>query len=310
MEASVALASSHRSLSIDDIARVIDRSEEYAEAAVHLGSELQLLEPSNGGYQIVRSVRMQLRQSSEEQQKSLLSSLLQQYQPFISFTSSLVQGNNPDRAALQTDVVHQLGISEEAIKEQFIKLGRYSELFDNQEDNEIILQFDVSVLTDDFIFSLFESVQSSLAARIFLENRLGNEIIAYLDEETLNELTNALGLFWERPRSSIAAAGRAVEDVQRDLGTDYGSGSVNYSEADGIGQLIDMLQSDDLVKNRHLHGGKYLAGMRNPSGGHGKDPETLERWDVSPEVSLGYVLSSIHFIRSLYSYIVQERQVL
>jgi len=308
MEVAATLADSHRSLSVDELARVIDREEDYVRAVVHLGQQLGLIESTDDGYQVVRDVRMQLRQSSEGQRRDLLSSLLQQYQPFISFASSLVQDNEPERAALQTDVVHQLGIAEEEIKEQFLKLGDFSTLL-RREDDEVKFEFDVSVLTDGFIERLSISVQYSLAARLFLKNRLGDEIVAYLDSDTVDELTNALSLFWDRPRSAIAAAGRAVEDVQRDLGNQYGNGA-DYSAADGIGQLTDMLQSDSLIKKRHLHGGNYLAGMRNPSGGHGKDPDELERWDVSPEVALGYVLAAIHYIRSLYAYIVQDRLVL
>ncbi|TKX79603.1 hypothetical protein EXE53_15005 [Halorubrum sp. SD626R] len=308
MEVAATLADSHRSLSVDDLGRIIDREEDYVRAIVHLGQQLGLIESTDDGYQVVRDVRMQLRQSSEGQRRDLLSSLLQQYQPFISFASSLVQDNEPERAALQTDVVHQLGIAEEDIKEQFLKLGDFSSLL-RQEDDEVKFEFDVSVLTDGFIEKLSISVQFSLAARLFLKNRLGDEIVAYLDSDTVDELTNALSLFWDRPRSAIAAAGRAVEDVQRDLGNQYGNGA-DYSAADGIGQLTDMLQSDSLIKKRHLHGGNYLAGMRNPSGGHGKDPEELERWDVSPEVALGYVLAAIHYTRSLYAYIVQDRLVL
>lgn len=309
MEAAVALADSPRALSTNDVERIVDRSGSYTESLIHLGKELNLIESEDDGHIIARSVRMQIRQSTEDQQKKLLNDLLQQYKPFVAFSSSLIQGSASDKAALQTDVVYQLEIEEEKIKDQFIKLGEYAGLFSEIGDN-ISTSFNTKALTDEYLTEISDAMNATIVARLFVENRLGDEVVVYLDEDTLNEIVNSMELFWERPRSAIAAAGRAVEDFQRDIGNDYGKSGTDYTKADGIGQVTQMLQSDGLIKKRHLHGGNYLAGMRNPSGGHGMDPEELERWDVSPEVAFMYSVAAIHHIRSLYVYVYQNRLVL
>lgn len=309
METVNTLASSPRDLSINDIESIIDKETDYAESLVHLGSQLGLIKKQNGNYVAERSIKMQVRQSSDRQRKILLNNLLQQYDPFVKFASSLIQGDNAERASVQVKVVYQLGVESENIEEQFKRLAEYSGLF-SRNGEDLSAEFNTSVTTDEFIEDLSKAVNKPLVARLFLENRFGDELVAYIDEDTFEELVNALELFWERPRSSIAAAGRAVEDFLREVGDDYGQSGTNYSSSNGIGQLIDDLQGDSLIKKRHFHGGNYLAGIRNPSGGHGKDPDELERWEVSPEVAFGYTLSSIHFIRSLYAHVEQGRLVL
>lgn len=316
IEVATAMAGASTPLSISDIERVIDRSEDYSKSIANLGLELGLIEVADDdennadeNYVIVREVKMQFRQASPEQRTNLLLGLLQGYKPFISFSSALLQGVDPERAALRADVLYELGIDEGNLEAQFRKLGIYTGVFE-ETDEGIGFQFDTRVLTDEYIQEFSDAVGTALVARLYLENRLGEEIMEYMDNGSVDELINALELFMERPRSAIAAAGRAVEDFERLIGTDHGDAGTDYSEAEGIGQLTSKLQGDDLLMKRHLHGGNYLAGLRNPSGGHGKDPETLERWDVGPEVALGYVLASIHFIRSLHTYVIQERQVL
>lgn len=311
MEAATHLAGAHRKLSAGDLEELIERGEEYTESILQIGNELDIIEESDEDYVINRDVRMQLRQSSSEQKTRLLRSRLQQYKPFIAFVSSLIQGNSPNQAAKQVKVLFQMDINKDDLNSQFLKLGHYVDIFDTTEDaDNISFEINTDVVTDEYIHNLSAAVKSSLVARLFLEKRLNEEIIGYMDEETVDELVNALEIFWDRPRSAIAATGRAVEDFQRDLGNDYGQNAQRYQDANGISELADQLKGEDLVLSRHVHGGKYLGGMRNPSGGHGKDPQTLDRWDVSEEVAFGYILASIHYIRSLYAYVVQSRQVL
>lgn len=311
MEAATDLAGAHRELSAEDIEELIDRGETYTESILQIGMELGIIEKSDNDYVINRDVRMQLRQSSSEQKIRLLRSRLQQYKPFIAFVSSLIQGSSPDRAAKQVKVLYQMDITAEDLNTQLLKLGKYVEIFDEAGDDDgISFEINTDVVTDEYIHNLSTAVKSSLVARLFLEKRLNEEIIGYMDEETVDELVNAVEIFWDRPRSAIAAAGRAIEDFQRDLGNDYGQNPQRYQNANGISELADQLKGEGLVLSRHVHGGKYLGGMRNPSGGHGKDPQTLDRWDVSEEVAFGYILASIHYVRSLYAYVVQDRQVL
>ncbi|MGB9987331.1 hypothetical protein [Salarchaeum japonicum] len=313
MDAAGRLADAPRPLTVDELSELIEYGSTYTSAVVTLGEELRLIieDSEEDGYRVNRDFRMQVRQSSVEKKQILLRSRLQQYRPFISFVSSLVQDTDPARSASQVSVLFEFEVTAEHIEKQFIKLGVYSGIFDQQaSDGDFEFSIDTRVITEEFIKRVADAVKSPPFARLFLQKRLDEEIIDYLDDDTVGELTTALELFWERPRSAIAAAGRAVGDVQRDLGNDYGNGYEKYSNANGITELADCLSSDELINSRHLHAGKYLGGMRNPSGGHGKDAETLKRWEVSEEVAFGYILASIHYIRSVFAFVVQDRQVL
>jgi len=307
------LAESPRNLSVQDITEIADLDEDYVSSATSLGCQLNLFqrESTEDGdqFEIVPDMKLQVKQSTDDQRPELLRNLLHRYEPFVAFYSSLVKESSIGQAALQSKVLYDMDADEDTIESQFTALADYTELLEGDEGNAQ-LTLDTDVIKHGHTQDIGEAIDSPLAARLFLGNRLDDEQLAYMEESTIEDLMNALELFWRRPRSAIASAGRAVEDFQRNIGNDYRSGSTDYSSARGIGQLADRLHGDGLTEPRHLHGGNYLASLRNPGGGHGKDPETLERWDVEPEVAWEYTLASIHYMRSLFSSVVQDRQVL
>lgn len=74
-------------------------------------------------------------------------------------------------------------------------------------------------------------------------------------------------------------------------------------------QVVQRMKGDGIVLKRHLHGANYLGAMRIP-GSHGKQKETLESWEVDQEVALGVILATMDYIRSLYWFVKEERQLL
>ncbi len=308
MEAVFGLSQTPRPLERDEISRFIDCGTRYTKAVIHLGEELNLMQEVDSGFEVNSDIAEEVRKLSPDQRFVILNKYLQRYKPFIAFLSFLSKGYEPDRAAVQVDVLYDLGISEEKIKKQFIKLGTYSNLLEN-DNGTIAVSAKDSPISEEYIQELEDALKSEATARIFIEDQIGEDVVAYMNDKYVDELATALVEHNSSPRNSISAAGRAVEDFQRDIGNDYGT-SGNYSSASGIGQLATELHKENWTMKRHLHGGNYLGGMRNPSGGHGYNPKTLERWDVQPEVAVEYALAAMHYIRSLYRSAEDNKQVL
>lgn len=308
MEAVFSLAQSPRPLEKGDISKFVDKNQRYAKAAIQLGTELDLIRESGEGYKINPDIEEEVRKSSPEQRFVILNKYVQRYEPFTAFLSFLSKGYDTDRAAVQVEVLYQLGIDEEKLEMQFVSLGEYTKLLEIS-NGSVEINIESDPLTEEYIRDLEKALKSEASARVFLEDRIGEDIVSYMNDEDIEELVTALLDYRDSPRNAISAAGRAVEDFQREIGADHGVEG-DYSEASGIGQLSDELHREDWSMKRHLHGGNYLGGMRNPSGGHGYNPETLERWEVNREVALDYILSSIHYVRSLYRISVEDRQVL
>ncbi|MFB6199745.1 MAG: hypothetical protein ABEJ83_02610 [Candidatus Nanohaloarchaea archaeon] len=308
MEATFGLSQAPKPLEEEEISRFIDKNSRYARAALNLGTEIEIIQESKQGYEINPEIEEEVRKSPPDQRFAILNKYVQRYEPFTAFLSFLTKGYSSDRAAVQVDVLYDLGMSEEKLERQFVNLGVYTNLLEKTNE-DVTVNVEENPLTDEYIQDLEIALKSEAAARVFLEDRIGEDIIAYMNDEDIEELVTALLEHRSNPRNAISAAGRAVEDFQREIGDDHGIEG-NYSGASGIGQLADELHRESWSMKRQLHGGKYLGGMRNPSGGHGYNPETLERWEVNPEVALDYILASIHYIRSLYRISVDNRQVL
>lgn len=309
MAATNSLAQSQRNLSIDDLEDILDVGETYVRALINLGQELGLIEDEGRGYTADGSIALQVRQANrEEEKKQILRLKLQRYRPFITFLKNLLDGDDTGLAARQVRVFYQLGSNDDSIEEQLINLGEYSEILNGSESG-VEYNFPVDILSRNYFRGVAESLENELVSRLFLENRLDEDIIAYMDDESFNQLVVALRIFGSNPDDAVAAAGRAIETFQRELGSDYGTGSVDFSGPPGIRALAQALGSDNLTRDRHQLAGEYLGEIRNNTGGHGIDSETGKHWSLSEEVAFGYILTSIHYIRSLYRWVVDEQLV-
>jgi len=297
MSVTSSLAQSQRDLEISEIGDLVDENGTYVRGLTNIGRELGLITHEDGKYTANSDMALQFRQANREDEKQKLLKLrLQRYRPFISFIKNLLDGSDTAQAAQEVRVFYQLGGDVEDIEEQFITLAEYAGIL-NKNDS-IKYCFDESLLSRNYFQDLGRTFQDGLVARLFLEKRLDEDIIAYMDEESFNELVNALKNFGSDPNDAVSAAARAVETFQRHLGHDYGTN--NYSGPDGIRQLAQTMENDNLTKDRHQLAGEYVGEIRNNTGGHGVDPETDKHWNLSEEVAFGYILTSIHYIRSLY----------
>ena len=310
MDVAYGLAKSPKPLLEEDIKRLVGKHSRTVRSLINLGQELNILQETNENTFLVdRKLKEDIRQASIDQRFILLRPYVERYEPFTAFLSFVLKGYTAVESAERVEILYDLGISPEKIETQFTYLGTYTELVNDCGD-ELQVDANEDPLSDEYINQLRDASSSSVNARVFLEDRIGEEIIAYMDHETVEDLIKSLLIFRESPRNSIQSAARAVEDFQRDLANDYGDGN-DYASAGGIGQLALAIHREEAWSfKRHLHGGKYLGGMRNPSGGHGKNTKTLDRWEIHHEVALGYILAAMHYVRSLYYAAVQDRQVL
>lgn len=309
MEAVSNLAEAPRALTQEELGDAI--SVEDPEHIVSLGIELGLVVEEDGNLEISPILTPEVRHASEPQKSLVLRRHLLRYSPFTSFLTFLIQEGESGLAAGRTNIFYQLGVDEETVETQLISLGEYSGVLSTGGGGiEFEFDFDREIISSQYASIIAKNLNSEIAARLFLENRLGDGPVDFMDDESFEELIAALVLFDDSPRSAIAAASRAAEDFLRDVAHQEGESSTDYSEADGLGHLTQLLNNDEILLTRHFHGGNYLAGMRNPGGGHGKDVNTLDRWSVSPEVAFGYILSTLHFINSVYKYVDDEAQIL
>lgn len=307
MAATNALAQSH--LEIEELEEILGKDDAYVKSLIQLGKQLDLVQETDSKYTINPNVAIEVRQAnSQEEKREILKIKLRRYRPFITFTRHLIEGASPSRSALLVKVFYQLGSNEDNIEEQMVKLGEYTGVL-SVSGSDVTPRFDTSILSSGYFRGLSGALEDELVARLYLENRLNEDVVAFVDEESFENFVESLQLFGSRPESSISAAARAIETIQRDIGDTYGNGNVDYSGPNGVRELAQALHSDGLTKDRHKLAGELLGEIRNNTGGHGVDSETGKHWSLSEEVAFGYILTGIHYIRSLYHWTVDDQLV-
>jgi hypothetical protein len=307
IEAIIGLANSPKPLSSGQVADIIDMSEAYTRAVVQLGTELGLLKEQEGGYIVAPEVQEEARKMSPQQGFVLLNRYAQRYTPFMTFLSFIDKGFDPEQSANTIKTLYELDTSVDVIEKQFADLGKGADLLSNTDGLAPTIEVDALPMT--YIEDLQDALNSEAKARLYIHERLGEGAVAYADEESIEKFQEALLSYRKSPDNAIVNAVVGAENITRELAVDEGKSDSDYSKANGIGSLANMMRSDDLILKRHLHSANYLGAMRIP-GAHGKESETLESWQVNSDVSLEVILSSLSYVRSLYFCLKEDRQVL
>lgn len=303
----IKLANSPRPLNVREIADVIDMSENYVRAVLCVGTQLSVIHEQGNGYVVDPSIEEVARKLNPEQGFVVINRYVQRYKPFMTFLSFLDKGYDTERSAQSVVTLFDIDADPDIVESQFLKLGTYADLL--TEDDPPAPTVDVETLPTSYIEDLEGALKSEAKARLFVQERLGADVVAYVEDESIEKLQDALLKHRSAPENAIVDAVVASENVTRELAEEYGTEDVDYSRAGGIGSLAKAMRRDNLVLKRHLHGANYLGGMRNP-GAHGKEAETLELWEVEGEVALEVVLAAINYVRSIYWYVTEKRQIL
>jgi len=305
VDAVIGLANSPRPVDRGDLAEVINKGTRYTSAVIQLGEQLELIEENESGLVAHPSIDEDARKMSPEQGFVLINQTAQRYEPFMTFLSFLDKGYSAERSAQSTQTLYEIDCSPDVVEKQFTDLGEYSNLLST--DGKLKPTVEVESLPTAYIEELQDALQSEAKARLFVEEWLGEEIVAYADPESIEKIQDALFTFRNSPDTAIVETVVGAENITRELAENEGDTDTSYSSANGIGQVAAKMRGDEIILKRHLHGANYLGSMRIP-GSHGKESETLETWHVEPEVALEVIISAIIYIRSLFWYVKDGHQ--
>lgn len=307
VDAVIGLASSPRPLSTGDIADVIDKGDRYTSAVIHLCDELGLAKKVGSDHIAHPDIEEKARKISPDQGFVLLNEYLLRYEPFMTFVSFLDKGYPSDRSAQSVATLYDMETDPDVVQKQFVSLGEYADILTDKEDPRPTIE--VESLPTAYVADLKGALESEAKARLFVHERLGEEVVAYADHESIEKIQDSLFTFQNSPDTAIVESVVAAENITRELANDEGDSSTDYASASGIGQVAKKMRGDDLIFKRHLHGAHYLGSMRNP-GSHGKQPETLESWEVDEDVALEVILATMDYVRSIYWAVKSDRQIL
>ncbi|SEH11204.1 hypothetical protein SAMN04487967_0244 [Natronorubrum sediminis] len=292
----------------DEISRFANLSNRKVREAIKILETIGIID--KGDNKVEDRYERLLQQTAPKDWSIILEKSLLNYQPFIDYSTYLNRGYTSEEAAQKVYAGNsELASKPDYLKEYFELMGKYTGIV--LEGDELSVEIrNVPADMSGSLESLRKSLKSELEVKIYLDEFLGENLMEFLDQDTKTDLADAYLKHSTEPRDSVSASGRAFEDFLRNLGETYGDEGRDYSTGSGIVPLCNHLQGDGLVRRHHKRRIMALAEIRNKGGAHGDDAEALERWEITPEVSLDCALTSTILTKSVYRYAVEDDIIL
>lgn len=300
------LAKSRKGMSLSRLAQYTTKTEQYAEMAAAMATELGFATRGKDGFDFCpsKSWLLDAQHYRRDQAAPLFSNYLVRWRPFELFLGFIQEGDSPEVAVRR--MCSLLGQdAPSGLETTLCTWGKQTGLLakDNQSGKWHICaeveETPVSALTE-----LRRAATSEASARLFLRQRLGREAFDYLDDGEMEDLSRSI--LDPEPRDRIDALGRALEDVLRRLGNERG---VDLSKASGIEQVANRLKQKNLITEKHH---KCLLGINagRIASAHSKGKKTMQRWQVRQESAESIVLRGLDALHSVYHYMKAGKRIL
>lgn len=274
----------------------------YVNRAIQAALQLHLVEESSAGeIQCSQRWKEDVRKASRDQLNLPFRDALQDYPPFVVYADLLSKGYSSDEASSAVHGILSVQSGPKIIEQSLRLWGIYSGTIEqNQDTKKLSLTIDTENLMADYVKNLLESLASDFRAKIFMVDRLTNELYAYLTKNGIDirDLVDALRNYENDPAESINKSSKILESYLYRLADDHG---INVVSCKGLMELADALRQGNpplILKNqRNLCQG--VGGIRNIAS-HGVDPETGKTWKINEDAAIASILLTPVLMRSIY----------
>lgn len=290
-------------VSIKELTTYADTSQSTATRALTCAVQLGMMEQKDSKYITLDKVSI-IGKASQDDWSAIFGRHLPNYKPFIMFVALISRGANAEEAARKVAVIYDLTLSPNAVRTTLTNWGIYAGALEKQKDQSLVIKIDTDQLEAEAIRNLLEAMKNDIKARIYLNNKLGEEVYAYLPSEDLDFLVKSIRNYELDARESVDKGMKALESFLRLLCNDKG---INSTKCNGIGQLALELRSNSVITSKHVNIGQGLGAIRNAAE-HSIDKETNQRWIINPDSAIESILVSLTYIRSVYNYVFENLQ--
>lgn len=288
--------------SLDKIKAYTDKGDTYVKSGINTAKLLGLMDNNRGGevYSVNPEVLNLLGLTPNDDLKiNVIRKYIQRYDPFIRFIQYYMNGSSLSDAARKVFAKYDFQSSSgyKLLKQLFIAWGKSTNIFTVSGEtltltNEIQNDYNTHMKLD-------VTLNNEMAIRLYINQRLGDDVIAFIENADIEELVDSYKKYSTEPRDAIGCAGRAFENFLRRTAVPLG---VDVVKKNGITQVIQTIQSEGKIHSKQNSIGGGIGTIRNMSG-HGVDPKELEPWDLKPQSALAFIELVISAIRSIKLYI-------
>lgn len=284
----------------EDIMEYTGRSKSYVNSGLKIAKMLDIIDENIiTGYSVDKDAKNALGITPNNDMKiNVMRRYIQNYEPFIIFVKLCINGNSISDSARKIYTLYDFeGKDYIMLQDLFLAWGTTTNIF-TINSNKIILSKEINTELNKTELP-FLSLDSDMAIRLYIINRLGEEISATMDPVDINELTDAFKKYTNDPRDAIACAGRAFENYLRRIANNL---HIDVAKLNGITQIINIIYSNKKIHNKQNSIGSAIGTIRNMSG-HGVDPKELEPWTLKSESALAYIEIVLSTISSINIYL-------
>lgn len=283
-----------------DIMQFTGKGKSYVNSGLKIAKMLDIIDENMiTGYSVDKDAKNALSSTPNNNIKiNVMRKYIQNYEPFIIFVKLCINDNAASDSARKIYTLYNFeGKDYIMLKDLFFAWGTTTNIF-TINSNKIILnkEIDTELKKTELPFL---SLDSDIAIKLYIINRLGEEISATMDLVDINELTDAFKKYADNPRDSIACAGRAFENYLRRIANNI---QIDVTKLNGITQIINTIYSNKKIHSKQNSIGSAIGTIRNMSG-HGVDPKELEPWTLRSESALTYIEIVLSTIISINSYL-------
>lgn len=300
-------ALSKRKGNINYLCQYTDKSEVYINRCISLGINLGLIQNINEtNYEITgqcKSISKLFKQDS----KSIFSSALNKFEPYVYFISLIRQGNTLEDSIRKVKAVFEIDTSDRIVKKVFKNFSRFigiketdissiNEFLGNEDDTHQISNI------------LLESLKDEFSIAVFLSEKLGENCYKFLENPEKSLIIKSLLKYKQEPSNAISDFAGSLESFLRRIGKSNG---IDLASSNGIGQIAQVLasKSNKIILPEHRGLCEFVGTFRNPSS-HKVQKNIVKHWKIYPDSSLEIILLGLSSIRSIYEYVFNYDLVL
>lgn len=289
--------------STEELRRFTGKSEAYIRSSISI---CKLLNVINEDGCIDKYAESLGRTPDDDLKINVMRKFIQEYEPFITFIQYHLNGATLEESARKVYVSYKFeGKDHVFLKDLFLSWGTTTGIFSNTTEGIIL---DEKIQKQYAAIDRLEvNLTEDIAIRLYISNRLGDEIFSKLTSAEVSELVDAYLKCSNDARGSIECAGRAFEDFLRRMAL---SVKIDVSRKNGISEVTNALYNNrdaSNVNHNMIHSKQHnisiaIGDIRNMAG-HSLEARTMERWNLTTHSAKIYVELVLSTMRSIYDYI-------
>ncbi|NVM29189.1 MAG: hypothetical protein HWN65_10130 [Candidatus Helarchaeota archaeon] len=298
-----AILNSEAPLSLDRISKYINKSTSYTRRALIFLNQLGFIFEKKTEWK-TSDIAKKVKLANLEQKKLIVGNVLLKYKPFLMFCNFVLNDNITKEAARKVKTLFDVDSREEVVQRVLLNSGIFSGII-KKDKNKIQISLKSEKIPDSFTEELEKAIQDEFFTRIFLSQKLGDDLFNFLVEDEIENIIYGFLNYQTNPKQAISTSGQAFEDFLRRIGEEkFGCGSCS-----GIGQLISFLRNKKLIDKSHVDLGNAINRMRLLSS-HSKEKETLELWNIHPDSAIESILLMLSLMRSIFNFIRNNTRII